>query len=328
MSWLKKFWKPLTWLIAVALVAYVFAITPFTDIIEIFGRLTILQIGGLALVNIVIVILFGLRWWWLLRSQGHCIPFLAIVRYRLAAFGVSYFTPGPQFGGEPLQIYFLRNKHHIPTADALSSLSLDKLFELLSNFTFLAIGIIYIFSGGFLELGENVALLALIAVLAILPWGYLVLLFFSVKPITQAAKTLCSLKPDNKKLQAISDTIRESESQIASYCQSNTLGMVGIMFLSGIVWLVLVFEYWLALRFLGVEIAFGNTMVFITAARLAFLTPLPGGLGSLEISQVIAAGALGIGTEVGASIGLLIRIRDIVFGLIGLLWGGILTRRF
>jgi len=327
MNWVKRYWKPLAWLVSIALVAYVFAITPFEDIVEIIARLSITQIGLLVMLNLGIITLFGLRWWWLLRSQGHRLPYLAIMRYRLAAFGVSYFTPGPQFGGEPLQVYYLQKYHRLPAADALTSLSLDKLFELMANFTFLALGIVYVVAGGYLDFRNSLSMLALIFILAGLPWGYLILLYFGIRPISGLNKGISAYWSDKTKLQRVTNTIEKSETQMARFCQSNIYTMVALMLLSGLVWLALVFEYWLALNFLGAHLSFGNTLVFITAARLAFLTPLPGGLGSLEISQVLAAGALGLGSEIGASIGLLIRLRDISFGLVGLLWGGILTHR-
>ena len=328
MSWLKKFWKPLTWLIAIALVIFVFTITPFADIIAILGNLSSLQIATLIVVNLGIIILFGLRWWLLLMFQGYRLSYLAIVRYRLAAFGVSYFTPGPQFGGEPLQIYYLRNNHQVPTSDALASLSLDKLLELLANFTFLVIGLVFIFAGGYLSADENPLLLLFISILAVLPWGYLCLLYFGKQPITRLSTALISQFPKRPKLGNFNRTVAEAETQISKLLESNTIGMLSLMLISGIVWVALVFEYWLALRFLGAALNLGDALVFVTAARLAFLTPLPGGLGSLEISQVLAASALGMGAELGASIGLIIRMRDITFGLAGLFWGGILTRRF
>ncbi len=328
MRWLTRFWKPIAWLVSIILVGYVFAITPFRGIAEILRQLSVIQIGLLLVVNAAIITLFGLRWWLLLRSQGHHLPYLAIMRYRLAAFGVSYFTPGPQFGGEPLQVYYLRKYHDLPTVDILASLSLDKLFELMANFTFLAVGIVYVFVGGYLDIDENLPMLPPILILTALPWGYLVLLYFGVKPLSWMSSRIAAMRSSNAQIQTISTTIERAETQTADFCRSKFIIVVGLMLLSGLVWLALICEYWLALRFLGVEISLGNTLVFITAARLAFLMPLPGGLGSLEISQVLAAGALGFGSEFGASVGLLIRLRDITFGLLGLIWGGILTCKF
>ena len=47
--------------------------------------------------------LMGERWRYLLREAGASAPFLLIQRSRLAGFAWSYLTPGPHFGGEPVQ---------------------------------------------------------------------------------------------------------------------------------------------------------------------------------------------------------------------------------
>lgn len=324
----KRFWKPAAWLIALLLVVHTLSSASLREIGETLGNLGLLQITVLILVNIGIIFAFGLRWWWLLRSTGNRVPYLAILRYRLASFGVSYFTPGPQFGGEPLQVYYLRKNHAIPLPVTLASLSLDKLLELLANFTFLAVGLIIVLQGGHSDLRNNNSLPVIVVLLALLPWIYLTLLFLDFRVFTRLSKIFSPKAGVNAKLQAALQTICESENEMANYCQKHPLSLIGLMIVSALVWAALVLEYWIALAFLGAHLNLETTLVFIVAARLAFLTPLPGGLGALEYSQLFAAQTLGLEAALGASIGMIIRARDIIFGIIGLLWGGILTRSF
>ncbi len=324
---MRIFWKAAAWMLAVGLVAYALAVTPLHAVGQTLSHLSVWQIALVAVLNAGIIVLFGLRWWWLLRTQGYPIPYRAIVRYRLAAFGVSYFTPGPQFGGEPLQVYFLKKKHAVPTPAALAALSLDKLFELLANFTFLAFGVLAVIWGGYFNPFDSLGVLASIAVLALLPWGYLLALYFDLRIFTKLSVRLFSWPRLQKFSGRFHTAIRQAEAQMAAFCRHQTGSLVGLMLVSAGIWAALVCEYWLVLHFLGARLAIGETLVFITAARLAFLMPLPGGLGSLEVSQVYAAQALHLGSELGISVGLIIRIRDIAFGILGLLWGGLLTRR-
>jgi uncharacterized membrane protein YbhN (UPF0104 family) len=86
-------------------------------------------------------------------------------------------------------------------------------------------------------------------------------------------------------------------------------------------------EYWLALSFLGIPVSLLQAVAVLTAASVAFLFPLPGGLGALEASQVLAMEALGLPSALGLSISLLIRGRDILLGGLGVLLGGVLARR-
>jgi hypothetical protein len=64
----------------------------------------------------------------------------------------------------------------------------------------------------------------------------------------------------------------------------------------------------------------------LTAARLAFLLPIPAGLGTLEAGQVWAMGVMGFNPAAGLSISLLIRARDAALAAFGLWWGGALSR--
>jgi uncharacterized membrane protein YbhN (UPF0104 family) len=97
------------------------------------------------------------------------------------------------------------------------------------------------------------------------------------------------------------------------------------MAFSLLTWVMLVSEYWLVLRFLDLRLTFDETIAVLTTARLAFLTPLPGGLGALEAGQAFAFQKLGFSVAEGLSVGLLIRARDVVFGAIGLALGSILA---
>ena len=324
----RRFWKPATWIISLLLVGYTLSIAPLTEFGQTLSNLDGIQIMVLILLNMGIISTFGFRWWWLLRTLGFSIPYRAILRYRLASFGVSYFTPGPQFGGEPLQVYYLKNNHQVPTTEALASLSLDKLLELLANFTFLALGLIAITNSGHFEFHDNLPLLIVTITLALLPWMYLLLLYFDKRILTSLNQSISRKTAGNSKFQRSWQVIMDTENQIGHFCQKYPLHVIGLMIVSGLVWAGLVFEYWLAISFLGAQLSLGTTLVFVVAARLAFLTPLPGGLGALEIGQALAARSLGYGVELGVSIGLLIRARDFAFGILGLLWGGILIRKF
>ena len=91
--------------------------------------------------------------------------------------------------------------------------------------------------------------------------------------------------------------------------------------------MLLLAEYWLTLRFLGVQLNLSQTIGALAAARIAFLTPLPGGIGALEASQVIVLQALGFHPAMGISVSLLIRARDLTLGGIGLWWAAVLSRK-
>jgi hypothetical protein len=69
---------------------------------------------------------------------------------------------------------------------------------------------------------------------------------------------------------------------------------------------------------LGHSLSFEQLLSVVIATRLAFLTPLPAGLGVLESTLPWVTAALGLGSVLGFSLCLLIRVRDILFSLGGL----------
>ncbi len=128
--------------LVVAAVAWVVRGIPLAEIAGALRRLTVGEIVVLLCVNIGITYVFTLRWWIILRAQGHRIPLIRLSTYRLAGFALSYLTPGTQFGGEPLQIALCHRRHAVPTPDATAAVIIDRAVELLGNFTFLAFGLV------------------------------------------------------------------------------------------------------------------------------------------------------------------------------------------
>ena len=162
--------------------------------------------------------------------------------------------------------------------------------------------------------------------MVILLLGYLLALLIGNMPLTW----ILGLIPLNKRWQtssrAIRQTILNAESQIGAFCRQQPRILIQSSFLSALIWLSIFGEYALALRFFGLETSLINILTIIVFARLAFLTPLPGGLGALEAGQVIAMQSLGLDPVFGVSISLFIRVRDTLFGLLGLWIGSTASR--
>jgi uncharacterized protein (TIRG00374 family) len=300
---------------------------PLDEIRIILRQLGPVQIGILIAANLLITLLFSARWWLILRAQGHHVPYFSLAGYRLAGFAISYFTPGTQFGGEPLQVYLLEKRHGISTATALASVTLDKLHELLANFTFLIIGVIFILQGGFLAgLADSPALFWSSGLL-LLPLFYLLVLLAGRFPLTWLAVRLPTRWITHPVMKKTLPLVASTERQISSLFRQHPMTLLWVLFSSGLVWVLTVTEYWLMLYFLDAHLDLFQTISALTAARLAFLTPIPGALGTLEAGQAFALQAFGYPLALGISLSLLIRLRDTSLGLLGLWWGAVLARR-
>jgi uncharacterized protein (TIRG00374 family) len=309
------------WLAAIVLLWWALRAVPLAEIALVLGELAGWQVALLIIVNTAIILLFGLRWWLILRAQGYAISFVSVVRYRLAAFGVSYFTPGPHFGGEPLQVYYLGRHHSVPTAPAVAAVTLDKLIELISNFSFLVFALALVLAGGLFTGLAREQTIAVAFGMLLIPVIYLGMLWRGSHPVTGVSERLLK----KAKWLAAVGVIRDSEERVGEFCRSQPLTLLTASLLSVLVWAALILEYRLALHFLGLRLAFTQIIAVMAAARISLLAPMPGALGALEAGQVLAMQALGFDAAFGAAISLLIRARDVCFGLLGLWWGGVLS---
>jgi len=317
-------WLLLFWLLAPLLIWWALRDIRLEEILSAFGRLGAGQILTLIALNAIVVLTMAGRWWLILRAQGYPLSYLSVARYRLVSFGISYFTFGPQFGGEPAQVYFLRSQHGIPTASALASVSLDKILELLANFLFLLAGITAALLTGLLADLAPFQVVAWIALPFVLLVAYTAAVWTGKAPL---ASFFNRLPQRNDRLKRIGQGITSAESQISQFCQRKPRVVLAASLFSLLTGATMLLEYWVTLHFLGIQVTWLQTVAVMTAAMVSFLFPLPGGLGALEASQVLAMTALGFSPAMGLSASLLIRIRDISLGGLGLLLGGWLVQR-
>jgi uncharacterized protein (TIRG00374 family) len=322
----------LLWLAVPLLLLWAVHAVSLQDTWTVLARLDLTHILLLIAANGLVLLTLSGRWWLILRAQGYPISYMALAGYRLAAFGVSYFTPGPQFGGEPLQVHFVQRRHRVPRSTAIAAVTLDKSLELVANFTFLAGGITLILQGQVFPgvVGRQSILLPL--VLLALPVGFLLAIWAGGHPISSllgVGGRLFSWQRWTGRTgwfagyQEAYQAIRAGEEQATRFCRESSLTLVQALLVSMVSWLAIAGEYWLVLHVLGLSPTPVQSISALTAARMAFLLPFPGGLGTLEASQVLALGALGMNPAAGISLSLLIRVRDVMLGGLGLWWGGI-----
>ena len=316
---------------AFGLLGLVLRIVPLTAVLHSLKQLIPQQIIVLIGLNALVLVLLTARWWLILWGLGYKLPFGLTVGHRLAAFGVSYFTPGPQFGGEPVQVLLVEKVHDVPRVTAVSSVTLDKTLELLVNFSFLALGVVVILQSQFLgdSLGWQTA--AFTIMLFSLPVLYLVSLWRGNRPIAGFMRLTLPVFGRRlawaNKFETGTRGMATSEKQAGEFCLESPAFVWSALTVSVLGWVMMVVEFGAMLTFLGADVSFLQTIMILTAVRFAFLLPLPGGLGTVETALVWALTQLGFDPAVGLSASLLIRSRDIFLGLLGLWWGNYFLTR-
>jgi glycosyltransferase 2 family protein len=282
------------------------------------GQVQPLQLLAIFMIDAAVFLVFGLRWWFLARVQARGISLADAVLVRLAAFGISYFTPGPQFGGEPLQVLHLGRKQRTSLVHATAIVALDKLIELLGNYFFLIAGAIAIVGSGLFPLGGRFAIVGIVMVMALGAWPmvHLLLLRSNVHPLSLGINRVWRGRNARSR---VLRSIRLSEHLIGRFCRRRPRRLIAALTLSLCASGLGVAEYALILSSFSAALSLGQTLAAWTAGWLSFLVPAPGGLGALEASQVLALGHFGVAAEAAIAVSLLMRARDIVMGGTGIL---------
>jgi uncharacterized protein (TIRG00374 family) len=326
----RPFLHLLPWILGLGLLVWIVNTIPLDETWAALSQLHGWQIGGLVLANVVVLLTLNGRWWLLLRGLGYTLPYLTLTGHRLAAFGVSYFTPGPQFGGEPVQVILAERQHGVPRLVALTAVSLDKTLELTVNFAFLLAGVFAVLQAGVLGdgLAVGTAVFALIFLLGF-PIFFLAATWRGWQPLTHLWRwgQRLPLRRWQNPYNRAGQLILTSEEQATRFCRERPFTLALALTVSIVSWLAMVAEYWLMLTFLGGPVTAVQVIILLTAARIAFLLPAPGGLGTLEASQLLAFAAIGLNPAIGISLSLLIRARDVLLGGLGLWWGSQRLRR-
>lgn len=291
-----------TWGLAalgLGLLAWTLANVPLAAVWAHLQKISPGQLTLLTLLNGLIVAGFGLRGWLFLRAMQLDVPLIRQMAYRLAAFAVSYFTPGTQFGGEPLHVHLLTRQHRVETGLALAAVALDKLIESAVNFSVLAAGIFWLIARGTAPASY---------------WSGIFALGLAALPLLWLAG-LCR----GWRIPLHIRWLAQAEERAADLCRRKpAIVWQGVLLSIGL-WGLMVLEYRLMMDALGLSPTPTQLLTALVAARVAFLVPTPGGLGALEAGQVWALEQSGLPPVFGLSLGLLIRGRDVAFGLVGLL---------
>jgi uncharacterized membrane protein YbhN (UPF0104 family) len=194
---------------------------------------------------------------------------------------------------------------------------MDKLLEFLVNFLLLAVGAWAVFHAGLIPANGSRLTGSLIGLGVLLAWPlvHILLMYKGILPVTAILRAQPFLSQKGKALRLIC----ASERMAASFCQRHLPSLLAAVAVSLLAVVGIVSEYMLMVDFLGMQLGTVQVIAALTSMQLAFLAPLPGGLGALEASQVFALGVFGQPAAAAISLTLLMRARDILNGGLGLL---------
>lgn len=316
--------KGLLWLAVLAVLAFLlwwaFHKAPLAEIWAAIRQLRGWQIAVILTLNGLFYMVATLRWWIIIRADNPHIPYFPLLAVRVSVFGVSYFTLGPQVGGEPLQVLALQKRYGLTYTHATATVLMDKLLEFLVDFFMLAIGLTAILRVGVLaESGLQFSGdLLLLAFLIFWPPVHLILLYNRHYPLSGMVRRLPFINKNSKPLRFL----RAAERLAGRFCQRHPRRLLAAIACSLLAGAGMLLDYALMTAFLNIHLTFWKMTAGWMMGWISLVMPLPGGLGALEASQVFTLGMYGFSAAVALSLTLVMRGRDMLIGGLGLLLAG------
>lgn len=315
----------LLWVLALALAGWTLTQLPLNDIVAQLGLLSWPDWLLWTLVNVVILYLAVKRWQLLGQALQAPLSLARLFRMRQAGSAVSFLTPGPHFGGEPLQLYWLYRYFGVPLHRAVAMLGLDRFMEMGTNIAVLLAGVLILLGTAILPIHEWLQVSAILAGILCVMLFLAALVLRNPDFLARRFRTLAQSwrdsgaedrsDTDQDGWMALVDVLRGA---LASH--QPRLWLALLLSLGG--WSALLVELALLMAFLGLSPSPSAIILIMVGMRLAMLLPVPGGIGTVEASLLWSFLHLGLPVSVAIGLIALIRLRDALVLLIGLgcLW--------
>lgn len=267
----------------------------------------------------VIAIFMLLNWRWdvVLKSRNISIPFRKLFIYRIIGMSINFLTPGPRVGGEATQSSML-TKHDVNFTEGLTTVMIDKIIDITTSGILFLIGITlvglkYSFTGSF---GWILLVLGMIFVVLVVLFYYRMLT--SKHFFLRLFHILRLDKVKSKTIIKIERKIEEMELIMIEFYKNNKKAFIKTLGISVLSWIAMFFEYKFAAQLLGFNIGIIEIFFIVSFVGMAMLFPIPMAIGVLEAGQISAFALLGLPASAGVALAFLVRAKDIIMALIGM----------
>jgi hypothetical protein len=300
----------------VLLLGFAFRAVPLQDLKRALSEVAWAGLLPLALLNAAIPFAAALRGWRLLRAAGGRVPLTLFSGYRLACGAVSFVTPGPQVGGEPLLLYWLTRGQGVRPERALAAIALDRGIEMALTGGVLCLGLALSAAWPVNRQPPSTVALSALAAAALLPFAYSLVLVRGGRPLARLAAAGGGDPPSWLRW------LLQAEAHAGDMCRGRPTLLAAALGDSALSWSLVMAEFWLLFLLVGRALSPAELLMVLGVSRGALLTPLPGGIGALEASLVLAAGLLALPPATALAAAALIRGRDILMATMGLVLAG------
>ncbi|WP_343539719.1 lysylphosphatidylglycerol synthase transmembrane domain-containing protein [Sphingobacterium thalpophilum] len=257
------------------------------------------------------------------------VPFWKVLQLTVSGYAINYITPFVALGGEPYRIMELKN--YVGGSKAGSSVLLYGVMHILSHILFWVASVFLIL--WFVPASTLVNLACAVIVIMAIVCTRLFTRFYK-KGITVSLLTTLSRLPVvgkkiNTVLQAKFETLNDVDQQVRNLFQNRRDRFYVALFWEFFARVVGCFEIYFIGLALAIDIDFVDAMIISSGsslfANLVFFFPMQ--LGTREGGLAMAVMSIGLPASVGIFMGIVTRIREIVWIMIGLGWMSIVKKK-
>lgn len=257
------------------------------------------------------------------------VPFWKVLQLTVSGYAINYITPFVALGGEPYRIIELKN--YVGGSKAGSSVLLYGVMHILSHILFWVVSVFLILWFVPASTLVDVACAVIFVMAIVCTW--LFTKFYKKGITVSLLRALSGLplvgKKINNLLEAKFETLNDVDQQVKNLFQNRRGRFYTALFWEFVARVVGCLEIYFIGLALDINIDFIDAMIISSGsslfANLVFFFPMQ--LGTREGGLAMAVMSIGLPASVGIFMGIVTRIREIVWIIIGLGWMSLVKKK-
>lgn len=287
------------------------------NIMSIFRKVSVKYLLLFLLTSIVIHIGKTYKWHLIVKSHGVKIGFFRLMMCKFSGIAISFITPIAMMGGGVAMGYLL-TKEKVESHKAVSSVVLDKSFEVMMSLVFTLFGLITILATSAIP-GDTIFLLMIIPIM------FIAIIYFMYDRISKRKGIFTSITKVLRLnrlhwFKKYDKMLSKSEDNVAEFLRENKKDSIIALAITAVVWCLMLLEYKFVFLSIGLDVGWAVVFSAIAVVGLTFSLPVPAALGILEGGQASLLSAVGMAAGAGVVLSLIIRVRDMLWTFIGLVY--------
>lgn len=272
-------------------------------------------------ISMSVLFLVSLRWKEILKTKKVKPRVRDLFFYKLSELYMNYITPSAFVGGEPVKAYLLKKDYNVEYSKGVSTAIIDKSFDIAINLiigtiVFLLLSLRFVNKFGiFLTTLVTFFLFSAIIILGIIIFNY-----YKGNKILHYKLYFLANK-DSGWAKKIYRFICEFENHVIDFFHKEKDILLKNIMISIIISIVMYLEYFFLLKTLGIPyVGAFFPIIVLSMLGIAYLVPLPGAIGSLELFETLAFVMFKLPPEAAVAFVIFIRMKDILLALLGIIY--------